>query len=75
MFFDYILTLAPNSQGVDASTFQTVEALATFIARIVIMGFDIDRVTVIAEKPSAITFVESSGVEITRTRGFFDNQA
>jgi dihydroneopterin aldolase len=69
-----VLILAPKPQGVDASTFQTVEALATFIARIVTIQFDIDRVTVIAEKPSAIAFLESSLVEITRTRGFFEKQ-
>lgn len=38
------------------------------------MDFDIDEVTVTVEKPSAIAFVERAGVEITRTKSFFENR-
>jgi dihydroneopterin aldolase len=68
-FHDLILGL----QKVDETTFQTVEALATFVARIVTVDFGNERVTVRVEKPSAMAFVQRSGVEITRTQEFFKN--
>ena len=55
----------------DSSTFQTVEALATFIAKIATVDFDLKTITVRVEKPSAQPFVEYSGVEITRSASFF----
>jgi dihydroneopterin aldolase len=58
-------------QKVDETTFQTVEALATFVARIVTVDFGNERVTVRVEKPSALAFVQRSGVEITRSQAFF----
>ena len=58
-------------QRVEETSFQTVEALATFIARIATVDFANERVTVMVEKPSALAFVETSGVEITRTQSFF----
>ncbi|KAL4896900.1 hypothetical protein BDV59DRAFT_190815 [Aspergillus ambiguus] len=54
------------AEKVEKTSFQTVEALATFIARIVTVDFANERVTVKVEKPSALAFVEGSGVEITR---------
>ncbi|GAD94710.1 dihydroneopterin aldolase domain protein [Paecilomyces variotii No. 5] len=59
------------AERVEATSYQTVEALATFIARIVTVEFGNDRVTVKVEKPSALAFVERAGVEITRSRAFF----
>ena len=50
---------------------QTVEALATFIARVVTVDFANERVTVRVEKPSAMAFVGRSGVEVTRSQAFF----
>lgn len=38
------------------------------------MDFGIDQVTVTVEKPSAIAFVERAGVEVTRTRSFFESR-
>ena len=56
----------------EGTAFQTVEALATFIARIVTMEFGNERVTVKVDKPSAMAFVERSGVEVTRSLAFFE---
>ncbi|KAJ5104018.1 hypothetical protein N7532_004547 [Penicillium argentinense] len=61
------------AEKVDETTFQTVEALATFIARIVTVDFGNERVTVRVEKPSALAFVERSGIEITRSQAFFES--
>lgn len=61
-------------QRIEGSTYQTVEALATMVARILTMDFDIDSCTVSVMKPSALASVSSvdgAGVEITRTRAFF----
>jgi FolB domain-containing protein len=59
------------AEKVDETTFLSVEALATFVARIVTMDFGNERVTVRVEKPSAMAFVGRSGVEITRSQAFF----
>jgi dihydroneopterin aldolase len=59
---------------VEATSYQTVEALATFIARIVTMDFGNQAVTVLVEKPSAMAFVERAGVEVSRSRAFFAQQ-
>lgn len=47
--------------------------MVAFIARIVTVDFGNERVTVHVEKPSALAFVQGSGVEITRSRAFFQN--
>ncbi|KAJ5648288.1 hypothetical protein N7490_004660 [Penicillium lividum] len=61
------------AEQVDDSTFQTVEALATLVASIATVEFGNERVTVRVEKPSALAFVQRSGVEITRSKAFFQN--
>ncbi|KAJ5584541.1 uncharacterized protein N7459_004341 [Penicillium hispanicum] len=60
---------------VEETSFQTVEALATFVARIVTVDYGNERVTVKVEKPSALAFVQRSGVEITRSQTFFETHA
>lgn len=55
----------------EETSFQTVEALATFIARMVTVDFANERVTVRVDKPSAMAFVARSGVEVTRSQAFF----
>ncbi|KAL4915289.1 hypothetical protein BDW62DRAFT_188697 [Aspergillus aurantiobrunneus] len=60
------------AERVEETSFQTVEALATFVARIVTVEFANERVTVRVEKPSALAFVEASGVEVTRSQAFFE---
>lgn len=67
----YIRKFAYALQQVESTSFQTVEALATFVARIVTVDFANERVTVLVEKPSAMAFVGRSGVEITRSQAFF----
>ncbi|EER26524.1 dihydroneopterin aldolase family protein [Coccidioides posadasii C735 delta SOWgp] len=59
------------AEFVDSSSFETVEALATEVARLVIIDFGWGEVTVKVDKPSALAFVEHSGVEMTRTASFF----
>jgi dihydroneopterin aldolase len=61
-------------QRVENTSYQTVEALATFIARTATMGFGNDSVTVLVEKPSALAFVERAGVQVTRSKAFFAEQ-
>ncbi|PWY92604.1 dihydroneopterin aldolase domain protein [Aspergillus heteromorphus CBS 117.55] len=62
------------AERVEGTAFQTVEALATFVARIVTVEFGNERVTVRVEKPSALAFVEGSGVEVTRSQAFFEGR-
>lgn len=61
-------------QRVEGTSYQTVEALATFIARIATVEFGNDQVTVRVEKPNALAFVDGAGVEITRSKAFFAEQ-
>jgi FolB domain-containing protein len=53
---------------VENSADYLVEKLAGDIARIIITEFNVDRVQVRLEKPGAIRFARSVGVEIDRTR-------
>lgn len=62
------------NQRVDSTSYRTVEALATAIARIVTMDFGNESVTVLVQKPSAIAFVEHAGIQITRSKSFFAQQ-
>ncbi|KAJ5494007.1 hypothetical protein N7463_010094 [Penicillium fimorum] len=62
------------AEKVDQTDFKSVESLATFIARIVTVDFGNESVTVKVEKPSALAFVQRSGVEITRSKAFFESR-
>ncbi|KAF9352303.1 trifunctional dihydropteroate synthetase [Mortierella sp. AD094] len=56
---------------IEASSYKTVEAFVTSVARIAIEKCHVSKITVKMEKPSAIVFAGSAGVEITRDRAFF----
>ncbi|KAL9577623.1 MAG: hypothetical protein Q9212_006249 [Teloschistes hypoglaucus] len=53
---------------VEYSSFETLEALAARIAKTALDGFPVQEITVSVEKPSALTFVEGAGVEVTRRK-------
>jgi len=59
-------------QHVEASSDFLVERLVTDLARLVITEFGVERVMVRVEKPGALRFAESVGIEIKRTRADFD---
>lgn len=59
-------------EHVEASSDFLVEKMVTDLARIVIMEFGVERVMVRLEKPGALRFAESVGVEIVRTRADFE---
>lgn len=56
---------------VESSSDQLVEKLVTDIARIILTEFPIKRVQVRVEKPGALRFTESVGIEIDRSRADF----
>lgn len=56
---------------VEESSDFLVEKLVTDIARIIITEFGVERVQVRLEKPGALRFAESVGIEIERTRADF----
>ncbi|KAL6718990.1 trifunctional dihydropteroate synthetase [Lecanora helva] len=59
----------------EASSFETLEALAALIARTCLqIDENMPRIRVKVEKPSALTFVEGAGVEITRDREWLEEQ-
>ncbi|CAO3574353.1 unnamed protein product [Mortierella alpina] len=60
---------------IEASSYKTVEAFVTSVARIAIEKCHVSKITVKMEKPSAIVFAGSAGVEITRDRAFFASAA
>lgn len=58
------------SEHVEAANYKTVEAFVTSVANLV-CSTGIEKVTIRTEKPSAITFAQAAGVEITRSRSSF----
>ena len=56
----------------EASGHYLVEALAAGIARIVVVDHGAPRVRVRVEKPGALRFADSVGIEIDRTAADFD---
>jgi FolB domain-containing protein len=62
-------------EHVEASSDFLVEKLATDIARIVLSEFQAAQVTVRVEKPGALRFARSVGVEIVRTPADFSRDA
>ena len=55
----------------EASDDQLVEKLVTDIARIVLTEFNVTKAIVRVEKPTALRFAASVGIEIERTREDF----
>lgn len=58
-------------QHVEDSSDLLVEKLVTDIARIILTEYPVERVRVRVEKPGALRFAESVGIEIERTRSDF----
>jgi FolB domain-containing protein len=58
-------------EHVEGSSFLLVEALAASIARIILTEFPVAKVRVKVEKPGALRFARSVGVEIERERHHF----
>lgn len=56
---------------VEKSSYLTIEALVTSVARIVCVDCQMDKITVKVEKPSAMSFAASAAIEITRTGASF----
>jgi len=69
---DYRKVAKVVTEHVKKSTYKTVEALATAVARVACTKCDIEKVTVSVEKPSALAFAKGAGVEVTRHRAFFN---
>lgn len=57
---------------VESSSFYLVEALGTEIARLTVVDFGARRVVVRVEKPGALRFANSVGIEIDRSRADFE---
>ncbi|EPQ29345.1 uncharacterized protein PFL1_03100 [Pseudozyma flocculosa PF-1] len=63
------------TEYVEQSSYKTVESLATSIARVAILHNKVERIRVSVDKPSAIMFAASAGVEVDRGREFFEEEA
>lgn len=62
-------------EHVEESSDFLVEKLVTDIARIILTEFDgVQRARIRVEKPGAIRFAQSVGIEIDRTREDFENE-
>lgn len=72
LHYDFRAVAQHVTEHVEASNYKTVEAFVTAIAREACVHCGISKITVQAEKPSALTFAECPGVEITRERSFFN---
>ena len=58
---------------VEASSNLLVESLVTDIARLIVTEYPVQRVQVRLEKPGALRFAESVGIEIDRSRADFED--
>lgn len=58
-------------EHIEASSDQLVEKLVTDIARLVLTEFNVTRAIVRVEKPTALRFAASVGIEIERTKEDF----
>ncbi len=56
---------------IEESRFQTLEKLATEVARLVVTRHPVSEVEILAEKPGALRFARSVGVTVTRRREDF----
>ncbi len=56
---------------VESSEHLLVERLVTEVARVILTEFAVEHVTVRVEKPTALRFARSVGIEIDRTRADF----
>lgn len=63
------------TEHVESTNYKTVESLATSIAKVAISENRVERIRVRVDKPSAIMFAEAAGVEVDRTREFFEGIA
>jgi len=61
-------------ERVEGSAYYTIEALATAVAQIVTVNFGHTVAKVRIDKPSAIATIEAAGVEVTRSKTFFENK-
>lgn len=68
--YDFREAVQLVTDHVEDSAYKTVEAFVTSIAEI-ICSSGVEKVTVRAEKPSALTFADAAGVEVTRTRKWY----
>lgn len=59
---------------VESTSFYLVETLAEEIAKLCLREFPADAITVSVEKPNAVRFSVSVGVEITRSKSEYDGQ-
>ncbi|KAF8582739.1 tetrahydrobiopterin biosynthesis enzymes-like protein [Ramaria rubella] len=59
------------SKHIESTSYLTLEAFVTSVARVACSLEGMDTVTVGARKPSAVSFGHSSGVQVTRDRAFF----
>lgn len=70
--YDFRGVVETVSSHVENSSYKTVEAFATSVAEVV-CRFGVEKVTVRVEKPSAMTFADAAGVEITRSKEYFES--
>jgi len=69
---NYQQVVAQLCQEIESSSYLTLEAFVIQVLKMSCMCSDrIESVTARAQKPSALSFAESSGVEITRKRNVF----
>lgn len=71
--YDFRKVVQVVTDHVEDSSYKTVEAFVTSVAQVICQA-GVAKVTVRAEKPSALTFADAAGVEVTRTKEYFDEE-
>lgn len=71
--YDFRAVAERVCEHVEASAYKTIESFAQSVAQVV-CAMGVEKVKVSAAKPSALTFAEAAGVEVTRTISDFTPQ-
>lgn len=56
------------NEFLETSDYRTIESMATDVSNIILHKCDIDKVTIRIEKPSALMFARTAGVQISRSK-------
>lgn len=65
---NYHLITQRISRFIENSNYKTIEMMANDVCDLILSQFKIEKVRLKIEKPSALMFADTSGVQITRTR-------
>jgi dihydroneopterin aldolase/2-amino-4-hydroxy-6-hydroxymethyldihydropteridine diphosphokinase/dihydropteroate synthase/2-amino-4-hydroxy-6-hydroxymethyldihydropteridine diphosphokinase/dihydropteroate synthase len=65
---NYVIVAKKVTSFIDKSRYKTLEMMAVDLSNVILYQCDVDKVSIRIEKPSALMFAETAGVEIVREK-------